>query len=104
MFLCAEINISAFFDYSITGKPVILFTYDYDNYASERGMYFGIEDLPFARVDTLEELAEMFRTKSYEKLSYADDKAYRDRFIQYDTKTAAADLMTYMLTGDAGSM
>lgn len=95
---------SVFFDYSITGKPVILFTYDYDNYASERGMYFGIEELPFARVDTLEELAEMFRTRSYEKLSYADDRSYRERFIQYDTKTAAADLMTYMLTGDAGSM
>ncbi len=88
---------SVFFDYSITGKPVILFTYDYDNYASERGMYFGIEELPFARVDTLEELAEMFRTRSYEKLSYADDRAYFDRFIKYDSISAASDLMRYML-------
>ena len=88
---------SVFFDYSITGKPVILFTYDYDNYASERGMYFGIEELPFARVDTIEELAEMFRTRSYEKLSYADDKEYHDKFIKYDTVTAAADVMSYML-------
>ena len=88
---------SVFFDYSITGKPVILFTYDYDNYASERGMYFGIEELPFARVDTLEELAEMFRTRSYEIISYADDKAYHDKFIKYDTVTAAADVMSYML-------
>ena len=88
---------SVFFDYSITGKPVILFTYDYDNYASERGMYFGIEELPFARVDTLEDLAEMFRTRSYEKLSYADHKAYHDKFIKYDTVTAAADIMSYML-------
>lgn len=88
---------SVFFDYSITGKPVILFTYDYDNYASERGMYFGIEELPFARVDTIEELAEMFRTRSYEKLSYADDKEYHDKFIKYDTVAAAADVMSYML-------
>lgn len=92
---------SVFFDYSITGKPVILFTYDYDNYASERGMYFGIEELPFARVDTLDALTEMFRTRFYEKISYADDKNYFDRFIQYDTKTAAADLMRYMLTCSA---
>lgn len=95
---------SVFFDYSITGKPVILFTYDYDNYTSERGMYFGIEELPFARVDTLEELSEMFRTKSYEKLSYANDKAYFDKFIKYDTMTAASDLMRYMLTGDEGNL
>lgn len=95
---------SVFFDYSITGKPVILFTYDYDNYASERGMYFGIEELPFARVDTLGQLTEMLRTRSYEKLSYADDKAYFEKFIQYDTVSAAADLMRYMLTGDTGNM
>ena len=95
---------SVFFDYSITGKPVILFTYDYDNYASERGMYFGIEELPFARVDTLEDLAEMFRTRSYEKLSYENDKAYHDKFIKYDTVTAAADVMSYMLECSADGL
>ena len=94
---------SVFFDYSVTGKPVILFTYDYDNYASERGMYFSIEELPFARVDTREDLAEMFRTRSYEKLSYADDREYFDRFISHDNIDAAADLMRYMLDCRADS-
>lgn len=88
---------SIFFDYSITGKPVILFVYDYDDYVAERGMYFGIEDLPFARVDTMEQLSEMLRTRSYESLSYADDKEYREKFTQYDTVTAAADMMEYLL-------
>ena len=95
---------SVFFDYSITGKPIILFTYDYDDYASERGMYFGIEDLPFARVDTVEELAEMLREGTYKGLSYSDDEVYRERFTKYDTTSAAHDLMRYLLTGEMGSM
>lgn len=33
---------SIFFDYSIMEKPMFCFAYDYDRYASERGMYFDI--------------------------------------------------------------
>lgn len=36
---------SAFFDYSIMDKPMLYFTYDYDEYASKRGMYFDIREL-----------------------------------------------------------
>ena len=95
---------SIFFDYSITGKPIILFTYDYDEYVAGRGMYLGIEELPFARVDTLDELKEMLRSRGYEKIDYSGAGEYRSRFLSYDTVTAADDLMKYLLTGDAGSM
>ena len=41
---------SIFFDYSIMPKPMLAFCYDYERYASERGMYFDIRDwLPFAK-------------------------------------------------------
>lgn len=33
---------SIFFDYSIMNKPMLYFTYDYDKYAANRGMYFDI--------------------------------------------------------------
>ena len=40
---------SIFFDYSIMPKPMLAFCYDYDRYASKRGMYFDIRDwLPSA--------------------------------------------------------
>lgn len=40
---------SIFFDYSIMTKPMLTFCYDYDRYASERGMYFDIREwLPSA--------------------------------------------------------
>lgn len=35
---------SVFFDYSIMDKPMLHFTYDYEKYASMRGMYFDIRD------------------------------------------------------------
>lgn len=35
---------SIFFDYSILHKPMICYTYDYDVYANDRGMYFDIRD------------------------------------------------------------
>lgn len=33
---------SIFFDYSILGRPMLTFAYDYDTYAAKRGMYFDI--------------------------------------------------------------
>ncbi len=35
---------SIFFDYSIMHKPMYCFAYDYEKYATERGMYFDIRD------------------------------------------------------------
>ena len=35
---------STFFDYSIMNKPMLHFTYDYDEYAEKRGMYFDIRE------------------------------------------------------------
>lgn len=35
---------SIFFDYSILNRPMLYFTYDYDTYSRERGMYFDIRN------------------------------------------------------------
>ena len=48
LYIAADILISdyssVFFDYSITGKPMLHFCYDYDKYSSKRGMYFDIRE------------------------------------------------------------
>lgn len=48
LYIAADILISdyssVFFDYSITGKPMFHFCYDYDKYSSKRGMYFDIRE------------------------------------------------------------
>ena len=48
LMLIADILISdyssIFFDYAITGKPMLCYTYDYDCYEAVRGMYFDIRE------------------------------------------------------------
>lgn len=48
LYIAADILISdyssVFFDYSITGKPMLHFCYDYEKYSSKRGMYFDIRE------------------------------------------------------------
>lgn len=55
---------SVFFDYANTGKDIVLFTYDYDEYISSRGLYFDMGRLPFRRIDAAEELAEYLNNVS----------------------------------------
>ena len=35
---------SIFFDYSVQGKPMLCYCYDYDKYSEKRGMYFDIRE------------------------------------------------------------
>lgn len=45
------------FDFAFVGKPVFLFTKDYRHYSQkERGLYFSLEELPFSRAESDEEL------------------------------------------------
>ena len=72
---------SIFFDYSITGKPMLHFTYDYDEYASKRGMYFDIrqylsgaanEDDLLKLIETLEGQTEVDKSVKF-----------RDKFVDF---------------------
>lgn len=53
---------SVMIDFAITNKPIIMFTYDYDEYLSERGFYLDINQLPFPRANTANELIEQIKT------------------------------------------
>ncbi len=74
---------SVFFDYAITGRKILLFTYDKEEYTSNRGFYFSMDELPFPQASTVSELA----TYINEPKSY-DDTAFRKKFCAYDNKDA----------------
>ena len=70
---------SIFFDYSIMGKPMISFCYDYDRYASERGMYFDIRDyLPYANNE--DALLDLLKTGDNDNF-VAKTKEFRSKFV-----------------------
>lgn len=70
---------SIFFDYSIMPKPMLAFCYDYDRYASERGMYFDIRDwLPYA--DNEDKLLHLIKSDNQDK-HIAKTRKFQQKYV-----------------------
>ena len=76
---------SVMYDYLNLDKPVILYTYDLDEYANTRGMYEDLTDYPFINIDTLEELEKVIN-KIEPTTDYTEMK---NRFTKYDSQAGA---------------
>ena len=75
---------SVFFDFANTGRKIILFAYDEDEYFENRGLYINFNELPFPKVTNIEELIiELNSPKNYE------DEEFLNRFCKYDNKQAS---------------
>ena len=87
---------SVMFDYAILKKPMLFFTYDYDNYKNElRGMYFDFkQDAPGPLVETTDELIGEIETIDSYFEKYSDKiEMFTEKFIQYDTGNASKSLV-----------
>ncbi len=74
---------SVFFDFALSKKKIILFTYDMKDYLENRGIYLNINDLPFPKVETVSELYKELNTdKKY------DDSKFLSTYNTYDCKDA----------------
>lgn len=70
---------SIFFDYSIMPKPMLTFCYDYEKYASERGMYFDIrERLPGA--DNEDDLLALIKNGNTDE-QIAKTRAFQQKYV-----------------------
>ncbi len=95
---CAECLVtdysSVFYDYAISRKKVILFTYDEEEYFADRGVYKSISELPFANVKTVEALVEEMRTpKQY------DDEEFLKEYCSYDRPEVTKEILDLVLFG-----
>ena len=80
---------SIFFDYSITGKPMLCFAYDYEKYSTLRGMYFDIrKELDMEHCcNTEEQIIAEIQHIDMDKKSYIT-KRFRDKYVEaYGTAT-----------------
>ncbi|NJE44972.1 CDP-glycerol glycerophosphotransferase family protein [Massilimicrobiota sp. SW1139] len=82
---------SVFFDFAVTGKRIILFTYDLEEYIAERGMYFPIDQLPFPRVRNVEDLIKELNSSSINEYSH-----FQQEFCAYAHKNTTYNLMTLL--------
>lgn len=80
-------------DFAATGRDIILYLYDYDQYKKDKGFYLDVKELPFKRAESIEEL---------EKALHSEAKAYKlDTDLVSNTKGRASELLVkLMLTGD----
>jgi CDP-glycerol glycerophosphotransferase len=91
---------SVMFDFANTGRPMVFFAYDYEDYVrDERGTYVDLPDIaPGPVVGTNEELIEALLAVDKNVAVYADRyDAFRDRFCTYETGHAAEDVVERFL-------
>lgn len=72
---------SIFFDYSIQDKPMLCFAYDYEKYASKRGMYFDIREKLGGNSENENQLIDTIRNLNIEK-SIHITRMFRNIFIE----------------------
>ena len=86
---------SVFFDFAITGRKTVLFTYDEEEYLATRGMYMDMDELPFTRVYDIKGLTEQLRSpKSY------DDTAFLEKFCPYERPDASEVICSKVILGE----
>lgn len=78
---------SVFYDFAVTGKKIVLYTYDESDYLSTRGLYDPMSSLPFVQVKTVEDtIAEARSSKDY------DDSDFIYQYCPYESVHATRDL------------
>jgi hypothetical protein len=83
---------SVFYDYLVLRRQIILYCADYEKYKKVRGTYMEIDELPFDKALTKEDvLAALNRGKTY------DDSAAFERFCSYDSTENASLLCSLLL-------
>ncbi len=83
---------SVIFDFACTGRKIVLFTYDEEEYLQERGLYMKMAELPFPKVNNIRDLLDELRTpKKY------SDKAFRELFCKYDNPHASQQLCDFVI-------
>ena len=79
---------SVFFDFANTGRKIILYGYDADEYMKTKGTYFPYNDLPFTFVNNVNEiLYEIQHLSKYRKYSL-----FNQKYNTYDSINATKQI------------
>ncbi|PFP23280.1 CDP-glycerol--glycerophosphate glycerophosphotransferase [Bacillus sp. AFS073361] len=88
---------SIFFDYLVTGKPILFYIWDYDDYQEERGMYLSEDELPGPTLFTIEEVADAVQDINKISDSYRPVyQAAKNKFTSHDDGKVTARIVQYV--------
>lgn len=83
---------SVFFDFAVSGKKIIIFAYDEDEYMQERGTYFSISELPFPIVRDINGLISEINCSQYE-----DYVEFRDVYCAYSMEDLSEKILDIVI-------
>ena len=86
---------SVLYDFANTGRKIILFAYDKEDYLGHRGMYEDISTYPFPVVTTAEEVADELKTRTG-----GPDKAFLDKYCTFERISATSNICRHVLLGE----
>lgn len=91
---------SVFFDFFATGRPVVYYIYDLEQYMLERGLYFDMEEMPGFKCRNLEELTGAVQ----QALAQPDAVPRPDgQFNLHDDGNACSRVVDFFFRDDAGA-
>ena len=82
---------SVMYDFANTGRKIILFVYDSQEYEGARGMYENVEEYPFAKVKTVQELSRELQMPGGEA-----DASFLERYDTYEGAKAAEKICRHV--------
>lgn len=85
-------------DFMALKKPIIYFTYDLEEYRSERGFYFEIDTITDSMVSTLAELEKMIGEKLRSPVLDAKQLSATEKYCKYDDGKASERVIDFMLS------
>lgn len=85
---------SAMFDYVLLEKPMIFYTYDYDEYLEERGLLFDFKGYaPGPLVETQEELIQHINASDKINRVYEEKiEKFKHKFVEFDNGNSSENL------------
>ena len=86
---------SVMYDFAVTGRRILLFAYDLEDYQGHRGMYESISDYPFPLVRTPEALIEELNNDS----GHPDD-AFLQKYCTFEQVNATRNICRHILLGE----
>lgn len=89
---------SIFFDFLVTGKPIIFFNYDEKEYVRERGIYLDLNSLPGPRCFSIDEVIQAL-TQPVDKYKEAYHR-YKQRFCSNDLSNCTQKYVDAIFNND----
>lgn len=84
---------SVFFDYAVSGKKIVLYAYDKEDYLSSRGIYMDFEELPFPIVESVDDVITGFNSELSVPQSFIDD------YCSFGSFDSCEKIFELMVTG-----